>query len=148
MNNVFAGRRPFVASQPHLQPLGNVMRRHLAIFTLILAWSWCAAAAKAVDSDPRLSAPQLFPEKTLLYLRINDVRQLKADVERSSLGKLGQDEQLKPILMEFYGSLVRNTAEMQDTIGLNLDELLSIPSGEMAIALLAPDRGRDSSGST
>ncbi|MEO8270936.1 MAG: hypothetical protein ABI557_14530, partial [Aureliella sp.] len=92
----------------------------------------------------RLTAPQLFPEKTLAYIRIDDVQQLKADLGRSSMGKLGNDEQLEPILSEFYGSLVRNTAQMQETIGLNLDELLSIPSGELSIALLTNIRGNAS----
>ncbi len=96
--------------------------------------------ATAQEAPARMTAPRLFAEKTLAYLRIDDVKQLKADLDRSSLGKLGQDEQLKPILSEFYGSLVRNTEQMQDAIGLNLDELLSIPSGEMAIALLPSDR--------
>lgn len=90
----------------------------------------------------RLTAPKLFPEKTLMYLRIDNVSELKEALDRSSLGKLGNDEQLKPIFEEFYGSLVRNTEQMQDAIGLNLDELLSIPSGELAVALLPNDRGK------
>ncbi len=84
----------------------------------------------------RLTAPQLFPEKTLAYLRIDNVSKLREDLGRSSLGKIGNDEQLKPIFSEFYGSLVSSTQRMQESIGLNLDELLSIPSGEFAVALL------------
>lgn len=101
-------------------------------------------AVETQQASTHLTAPQLFPEKTLVYLRIDDVRQLKEDLGRSTLGKLGNDNQLKPILSEFYGSLVNNTAQLQDAIGLNLDELLSIPTGELAIALLPPDRGGDS----
>ena len=98
--------------------------------------------AQTQPEAPRLTAPQLFPEKTLAYLRIDDVRELKAALGESSMGKLGNDPQLKPLLSEFYGSIVNATAEMQDAIGLNLDELLSIPSGELAFALLPNDRGQ------
>ncbi|MEZ6134154.1 MAG: hypothetical protein R3C53_04495 [Pirellulaceae bacterium] len=98
-------------------------------------------AAAVADGPTHLTAPKLFPEKTLAYIRIDDVSQLKEDLKRSSVGKIGQDEELKPIFMEFYGSLVRTTEQMQEAIGLNLDELLSIPSGEMAIALLPNNRG-------
>lgn len=89
---------------------------------------------------PRLTAPQLFPEKTLAYVRIDNVTKLREDLKKSSLGKLGNDEQLKPIFEEFYGSLVNSTAQMQESIGLNLDELLSIPNGEFAVALLPSDK--------
>ncbi len=88
----------------------------------------------------RLTAPQLFPEKTLAYIRIDNVAKLREDLKKSSLGKLGNDEQLKPIFAEFYGSLVNSTAQMQESIGLNLDELLSIPNGEFAVALLPSDK--------
>lgn len=114
----------------------------LAILCLLPPACWTSHSFAQDAAAERLTAPQLFPEKTLAYVRISDVRQLKTDLGRSSMGKLGADEQLRPILSEFYGSLVRNTAEMQSAIGLNLDELLSIPSGEFAIALLPNDRYR------
>ncbi len=92
------------------------------------------------QETPRLTAPQLFPEKTLAYVRVDNVSKLREDLKKSSLGKLGNDEQLKPIFAEFYGSLVSSTAQMQESIGLNLDELLSIPNGEFAVALLPSDK--------
>ncbi len=114
--------------------------------TCLLLWvsGTTRSSAQETASPPvaGLTAPQLFPEKTLAYVRISDVQQLKADLQRSSMGKLANDDQLRPILAEFYGSLVRNTADIQSAIGLNLDELLSIPSGELAIGLLPNDRHR------
>ena len=88
----------------------------------------------------KLTAPQLFPEKTLAYVRVNDVKELKEAMSRSSMGKLSQDEQIRPILAEFYGSLINSTETIREMVGLNLDELLSIPSGEMAVALLPTDQ--------
>ncbi len=115
----------------------------IASFSLCGGWQEAIAQSPTAQTPPaRLTAPRLFPEKTLAYIRVDDVATLKADMQKSSLGKLGNDEQLKPILMEFYGSLVRTTEQMQEQIGLNLDELLSIPSGEMAIAVLPNERGR------
>ncbi len=97
------------------------------------------AVAQQEDAS-RLTAPQLFPDTTLAYLRIDDVAKTRESLGQSTLGKLGNDEKLKPILSEFYGSLVNNTQQLQDAIGLNLDELLSLPTGELAIALLPADR--------
>lgn len=121
----------------------NCRRRLAYLFAIpLLVSSFGQWVCTAEDEVVRLTAPKLFPEKTLAYIRVNDVVQLKKDLATSSMGKLGNDEQLKPIFEEFYGSLVRNTEQMQDAIGLNLDELLSIPSGEMAIALLPNQRSK------
>ena len=112
-------------------------RRFATLATLLALIGSCYNTCSfAQESNVKLTAPKLFPEKTLLYLRVDDVAELKKDLERSSLGKLAADDQIRPILSEFYGSLVQTTEQMQEAIGLNLDELLSIPTGEMAIALL------------
>ncbi len=42
--------------------------------------------------------------------------------------------------MEFYGSLVNSTEAIQQFTGLNLEEILSIPTGELAVALLPSDQ--------
>lgn len=116
----------------------------LASWSLVLATlvPLNASQTQAQEETARLTAPKLFPDKTLAYFRIDDVKKLKEDMGRSSFGKLSNDDKLKPILDEFYGTLVSSTKEMEEAIGLDLDELLSIPSGEMAIALLPSDNSR------
>jgi hypothetical protein len=84
----------------------------------------------------RPTAPRLFPNKTLAYLRIDDTRDLKDRFSVSEMGKMADDPQIKPILGSFYSTLVGNLQGMQDSIGLDLDELLAVPNGEFAIALV------------
>jgi hypothetical protein len=78
----------------------------------------------------------LFSNKTLAYLRIDDTRDLKDRFSVTGMGKMADDPQIKPILGSFYSTLVGNIQGMQDAIGLDLDELLSVPNGEFAIALI------------
>jgi len=84
----------------------------------------------------RPSAPKLFPQKTLLYARVDDTRELKAKMAETSMGRISNDSQIKPILSSFYSSFSTLVQGMQDAVGVNLDELLSIPNGELAIALV------------
>ncbi len=84
----------------------------------------------------RPSAPKLFPDNTLGYIRVDDSRELQAKLKETSMGRLGDDPQIKPIIREFYGTLVDSLQEMQTQIGINLDELLRIPNGELAFAVV------------
>lgn len=84
----------------------------------------------------RPTAPKLFSQKTLAYARVDDTRELKAKLAQTSGGKLSQDPQLKPILGSFYSTFSTLVQGMEDAIGVNLDELLSIPNGELAIGLV------------
>lgn len=96
---------------------------------------------RGADPPAKLTAPQLFPDKTLAYFRIDDVRRLRQDYQGSGLGKMSNDPKLKPFVDEFYGAMIRVTEEAFGQIGMNLDEFLSIPSGELAFALLAAPKG-------
>ena len=96
----------------------------LATFSPALAWA------------QRPTAPRLFSQKTLLYARVDDTRELKAKLAQTSMGKLSDDPKLKPIIGSFYSTFSTLVQGMQEAVGVNLDELLSIPNGELAIALI------------
>ena len=84
----------------------------------------------------RPSAPKLFSQKTLLYARVDDTRELKSKMAQTSMGRLSDDPQLKPIIGSFYSTFSSLVQGMQEAVGVNLDELLSIPNGELAIGLI------------
>lgn len=130
--------------RPHLQRSGwRVVGRGVALLLgCCIFWLSGASAPAQPPAAPatKLSAPALFPEKTLAYLRIDNVKELREALSRSSMGKLAKDEQIRPILAEFYGSLVNSSDAMREFTGLNLDEMLAIPTGELAIALLPSDQ--------
>ena len=104
-------------------------RRALASLTMALAIPFSMAQAAFAE---RPTAPQIFPAETLVYVRVDDSRDLQAKMNEASTGKMFNDPELKPIVDELYGSAVKLTSQMQEVIGLNLDELLAIPNGELA----------------
>lgn len=107
---------------------------HRFIATALAICLSVASASSVLAQRP--TAPRLFSQKSLLYVRIDDTRELKDKFSQTSSGKLAEDPQLKPILSSFYTTFSTLVQGMQNTIGVNLDELLSIPNGELAVAVV------------
>ncbi len=108
--------------------------KHLLTSIAALAFSTGFGLAPAFAQRP--TAPRLFSNKTLAYMRIDDTRDLKDRLAVTGMGKMAEDPQIKPILGSFYSTLIGNFQGMQDAIGLDFEELLSVPNGEFAIALI------------
>lgn len=110
----------------------------LAIFALSSGWLILDPSTANAQQPPgqRPTAPKIFPDKTLAYLRIDDTRELKAKLAETSTGRLAADPQVSPILKEFYGAFNQGVEGLQREFGIDLNEMLGIPNGEMAIALV------------
>lgn len=107
-----------------------------AIAVLAFGMSLFAGSVQA----ERPMAPELLPEKTLALIRVPDSREFVEKFRESAMGRMLQDEQVKPLATQLYGSLADAFGRVQDQVGLPLDKLLAIPQGELCLALVAmPD---------
>jgi hypothetical protein len=117
-----------------------VIRRHfcclLATLTLVLG-----IISRNFAAD-RPSSPQLLPKETLAYLRIRDTQELVAKFNETGLGKIGQEEQIKPLVADLYGSAAEAFSQIEDEVGLPLEKILALPQGELVVALIDPRQGR------
>ena len=114
------------------------LRRRIILSSLVL---FLAAASTAQVWAERPSAPKLLPKKTLAYVRIADSRELSESFMKTSVGRLSQDEKIKPLVMHLYGSVAQAFSQIQDKIGVSLGEILSIPQGEMCGAVVGREKG-------
>ncbi|MGI9473736.1 MAG: DUF3352 domain-containing protein, partial [Rubripirellula sp.] len=81
-------------------------------------------------------APRLLPKDTLAYIRIDDVDDLREGVADSSMGKMLSDPQLKPFASDIYRTMAELFEQFGSAAGISLDELLAIPSGQVAAAAM------------
>lgn len=81
-------------------------------------------------------ASRLLPTDTLAYLRIRNTTDLKAGFARSSLGKMLDDPTMRPLVSDTYRTLGALLEQLASDFGLSLDELVAIPQGQVAIALV------------
>ncbi|MHB0959803.1 MAG: hypothetical protein ACYC0X_30245 [Pirellulaceae bacterium] len=100
---------------------------------------WALSAFPAQAERP--SAPKLLPKKTLAYVRVADSRELAEDFMKTSVGRLSQDEKIKPLILHLYGSATQAFSQIQDELGVSLGEILSIPQGEIWAAVVGSDQG-------
>lgn len=85
----------------------------------------------------RPSAPKLLPESTVAYIRVDNSRELVDLMRSSNLGRALQDEQIRPLVGALYGSVSDAFKQVEEQVGSSLDELLSIPQGEVCVAVVA-----------
>ena len=103
-----------------------------AIASLImLVWAVPASAE-------RPGAPKLLPEKTLAYLRVTDTPTLVDRFKQTALGRIVQDEKMQPLVSRLYGTAQNAWKQIEDRVGLPLNEVLRIPQGEICVAFVAP----------
>ena len=88
------------------------------------------------EEDTTPGAPRLLPKDTLAYIRIDNVDDMRTDMAASSMGRMMNDPQLKPFVSEVYSTLAELFEQFGEQIGLSLDELLAIPTGQVAAAAM------------
>lgn len=95
----------------------------------------------SVAQAERPSAPHLLPENTLALLQVPDAQDLVAKFRTASLGRMLQDEQIRPLASQLYGTVADAFGTIQDQVGMPLDKILAIPQGEVCLALVPPPAG-------
>lgn len=89
----------------------------------------------ATASAERPPVSRTLPEDTLLYIRLPDPQQSLADMKQSGTGRMMADERMRPIVDKLYGVLGEMYAQVEEQIGMSMEELEKVPTGEIAIAV-------------
>lgn len=92
--------------------------------------------ARGADDDGVPGAPMLLPEDTLAYIRIADMQELREGAAETSLGRMFADPKMKPFASDVYQTVQELFEQVSATIGVELNELLAIPQGQVAIAMV------------
>lgn len=118
--------------------------RRFQRFSLVTLWAAAAVFAAVcgvgggASAAERPSAERLLPDHTVAMLSVPSVPQLTEHFFNSSIGKMSQDPQMRPLMAALYGSLSDLVGEAKDRVGLSLGEMLALPQGEATVALVAP----------
>ena len=65
---------------------------------LLLAGITALLPSASTSAAERPSGPKLLPDSALLYIRVNDVNEMKEKFSKTSVGRLSNDEKIKPLI--------------------------------------------------
>lgn len=113
-------------------------------FQLNIFFAFCAltlgSLLPAVAARP--TAPQLFPYNTVVYLRVDDFPEMKTDFSRTSMGAIRADETVAPLIDRLYSELLTAFPQIEEELGVTLEDILQLPTGEVALSLAVTDTAR------
>ena len=102
---------------------------------LAVASVWSTANCPAADAIP---GDRRMPPEVVGFLRIDSIQNLKQKWAETALGELGKLEEMAPFWDELKGPIETFSEQIENQVGLSLKDILTIPQGELAIAVLQP----------
>lgn len=108
----------------------------------ILAMPEGSASAKE-DEVVVPGAPRLLPEDTFAYIRFDDVDELREEFKDTSVSKMLADPAMRPLAGDVYRTVSELFEVVGSQMGVTLEELLAIPSGQVSAALVPGNLSRE-----
>jgi hypothetical protein len=111
--------------------------RGLRVAAASLAAFGLTALSSLAFAD-RPTSMKLFPEESLVFVRVTNASEFGEHVRQTATGRMIQDPQLRPFVDALYGKAGELYAsEIQEKVGVSWEDLKKLPKGEVAIAVVA-----------
>lgn len=104
----------------------------VCVCSALAAAAFCSSARAAIPAD------QLLPNTTAGFVSVADTEQLSLSWDKTQLGQLMQDPVMKPFAEDLKRQFKDRWTQIYTKLGLTLDDLDGVPSGELAMAMVRP----------
>lgn len=122
--------------------LHSPLRMLLAAVCFVFLAEGSVLSGRAVQAAP--PSDVLFPAETKGYVSIPDVQALADRFKETQLGRLLEDPAMKPFSDDIRRQLKQKWTQSHAKLGLSLEDLEGIATGEMSLALISVPNGRAS----
>lgn len=117
------------------------MMNRLRITGLVAILALAPFSASAQVADTKVLSDQILPKDTYLYISVPSVQEMKANFQDSSLNDLWNDPAMQDFKDEvsraFETELQEGMLQIQEAVGLTVEEMMQIPEGEVSLAMCA-----------
>lgn len=100
-----------------------------------VAFTLCRSAGAVPPSD------ELLPDTTKAFVSVPNVDVLADAWRQTQVGQLLNDERMKPFTEDLRRQLEEKWLRSHARLGLSLDDLLDLASGELSMAVVSPPKG-------
>ncbi len=108
--------------------------RKLAVW--LAACLLAVAAGRAGFADEAIPSERRLPKNVVAFMSLRNVSDFKAQWSKTLFGQLERDDSLADFRSDVEKQLAEASQSLEDRMGLSLDDLLSIPHGEIAAAAI------------
>lgn len=112
------------------------MRFPPTLFSLLLV---SLVATNCLAAEP--NAAQIMSDQTVAFIRVADTQDYVKKLDQTAIGRAANDPQMKPFVNGIWQTIKQSIADAEERSGITLEELLSIPQGELAISVVAMQEG-------
>ena len=110
------------------------------VLFFLLIYSPTSALAQSEELPERPDTQELLPETTVGLLKIRNFSALAEKMNDSSIGQMLQAGSVAPLVDSLYDNAEKQYEEASGDVDLSLEEIRSLPSGEITLAIIAPRR--------
>lgn len=118
------------------------MRRQSAsgilLASLLLA---TVASTGRAWADEKVAGERLLPPDVYLFAEIPSVPELKARWQKTLMGRIAADPALADFRKDIEAQLEQLSQQAEQEVGVSLNDLLSVPSGQVTLAVLRVSSG-------
>jgi hypothetical protein len=115
--------------------------RFAALFSAV-ALTLLAALCESVRAE-RPSTMKLFPEESVVYVRLANAKEFGEKFNETATGRMLRDPQLQPFIEQLYGDIGNLYSEdAEEKVGVSWEDLKNLPKGEVAFAIVARPAGK------
>ncbi len=93
-----------------------------------------------LNAQQRPSTDDLLPETTVVFVQLDNWRDFVEKFRQGSLGQMLNDERIAPIARNAWEEAQNAYKEVEDEVGVALDDFVNLPHGEITVAVIAPRR--------
>ncbi|MEX0717703.1 MAG: DUF3352 domain-containing protein [Planctomycetaceae bacterium] len=122
------------------------MRSSLRALSVVVLFAGLATAhaqeaervAPEVATRGQVSAERRLPPKVFAYVSVPSVEELKSRWAKSQFGRLVDDRALAEFRLDLTKQIAEASEQVERGLGMPLEDLLEIPSGEVTFAVVQP----------